>query len=309
MQRGYDLLGKQMEQTLEQMKNDRAGIDQLKLELEQVNSVLGELDRLGQLVEEANKLWVFFQKFIDEQAMDQVKNIRSPDVQLTPKITSLEWFARYAEYITPGTLTLGVQTFTNLFIGPNQDEMEAFKVLYHHQEAVPTCIQNLRNLKAKIDSDLIGVEMYDQNNTMLLMVLEPLLNNDLCLDMTLKLNGMIELCRVMMEQPLPSELKGKVEPVDFSAKYVNSAYKMVLRCLVKCTRSERGVVEFLANSAWIIRMLSMLDEWKDEENMLMVLGIVRNTFKNESTFDKIAAEFPNMGNYIMATCSENLDSF
>lgn len=151
--------------------------------------------------------------------------------------------------------------------------------------------------------------MYDQNNTMLLMVLEPLLNNDLCLDMTLKLNGMIELCRVMMEQPLPSELKGKVEPVDFSAKFVNSAYKMVLRCLVKCTRSERGVVEFLANSAWIIRVLSMLDEWKDEENMLMVLGIVRNTFRNESTFDKVAAEFPNMGNYIMATCSENLDSF
>ena len=70
--------------------------------------MLGELDRLGQLVEEANKLWVFFQKFIDEQAMDQVKNIRSPDVQLTPKITSLEWFARYAEDITPGTLTLGV---------------------------------------------------------------------------------------------------------------------------------------------------------------------------------------------------------
>ena len=94
--------------------------------------MLGELDRLGQLVEEANKLWVFFQKFIDEQAMDQVKNIRSADVQLTPKITSLEWFARYAEYITPGTLTLGVQTFTNLFTGPNQAEMEAFKVLYHH---------------------------------------------------------------------------------------------------------------------------------------------------------------------------------
>ena len=238
-----------------------------------------------------------------------MKNIRSPDVQLTPKITSLEWFARYAEYITPGTLTLGVQTFANLFTGPNQAELEAFKVLYHHQEAVPTCIQKIRNLKMKIDSDLIGVDMYDQNNTMLLMVLEPLLQNDLCLDMTLKLNGMIELCRIMMEQPLPSELKGKVDLVDFSEKHVNQAYKMVLRCLAKSTRSERGVVEFLANSAWIIRALSMLDEWKNEENMLMVLGIVRNTFKNESTFDRVAAEFPNMGNYMMATCSENLESF
>lgn len=47
MQKGYDLLGKQMETTLESVKNDRAGIDQLKLELEQVNSVLEELDRLG----------------------------------------------------------------------------------------------------------------------------------------------------------------------------------------------------------------------------------------------------------------------
>lgn len=49
--------------------------------------------------------------------------------------------------------------------------------------------------------------MYDQNNTMLLMVLEPLLLNDLCLDMTLKLNGMIEVCRIMCEQPLISEMK------------------------------------------------------------------------------------------------------
>lgn len=84
---------------------------------------------------------------------------------------------------------------------------------------------------------------------------------------------------------------------------------MVLRCLVKCTRSERGVVEFLANTAWIIRALSMLDEWKNEENMIMVLAIVRNSFKNESTYDKVASEFPNMGNYMMATCSENLESF
>ena len=143
------------------------------------------------------------------------------------------------------------------------------------------------------------------------MVLEPLLSNDLCLDMTLKINGMIELCRIVMEQPLPSELKVKVKVdlANFSSNFVNSAYKMALRCLVKCTRSERGVVEFLANSAWIVRVLSMLDEWKNEENIVLVLNIVRNTFKNESTYDKLAEEFPNMGNYLLATCSDNSDSF
>jgi len=87
---------------------------------------------------------------------------------------------------------------------------------------------------------------------------------------------------------LPSELKDKVSDLNnFSTNYVNTAYRMALRCLVKCTRSERGVVEFLANSAWIIRILSMLDEWKNEEIMVLVLNIVRNTFKNESTYDKL----------------------
>lgn len=73
-----------------------------------MSSVISELDRIGQLVEEANKLWVFFQKFIDEQAVDQIKNIRSPDVQLTPKISSMEWFARYSEFISPNILQQGV---------------------------------------------------------------------------------------------------------------------------------------------------------------------------------------------------------
>ena len=113
-----------------------------------------------------------------------------------------------------------------------------------------------------------------------------------------------------MEQPLPSELKGKVgEPFDFSTNYVNSAYKMTLRCLAKCTRSERGVVEFLANSAWLIRLFSILDEWKNEEIMVLILSIARNTFKNESTYDKLAEEYPNMGNYLLAMCYEHQESF
>ena len=69
----------------------------------------------------------------------------------------------------------------------------------HHQEGIPTCLQALRNLKAKITQDLMDIETYDQNNSMLLMVLEPLLINDLSHDMSLKLNGITDLCRIMME--------------------------------------------------------------------------------------------------------------
>ena len=45
----------------------------------------------------------------------------------------------------------------------------------------------------------MDIETYDQNNAMLLMVLEPLLINDLNHDMSLKLNGEVDMCRIMME--------------------------------------------------------------------------------------------------------------
>jgi hypothetical protein len=44
---------------------------------------------------------------------------------------------------------------------------------------------------------------------MLLMTLEPLIVNNLNLDMTLKLAGMNDICRIMMEQPVPSEVNTK----------------------------------------------------------------------------------------------------
>jgi len=86
---------------------------------------------------------------------------------------------------------------------------------------------------------------------MLLMVLEPLLINDLNHEMAMKLNGMIDLCRIMMEQPLPSE----IPDFEYSPKFVNTSFKYNLRCLAASVRNEMGVVEFLANSKWINRLL------------------------------------------------------
>ncbi len=56
---------------------------QTKKEMDTIKAALTEMDRLGHLVEEANKLWIFFQKFIDEQGIDQLKIIRSADTEIT----------------------------------------------------------------------------------------------------------------------------------------------------------------------------------------------------------------------------------
>lgn len=72
--------------------------------------------------------------------MDQVKNIRSQDVGITSKITSLEWFARYSEYITPDTLVMGVKAFKEIYGGNDPTEMNTYMAHLHHQEAIPTCV-------------------------------------------------------------------------------------------------------------------------------------------------------------------------
>ena len=115
-------------------------MDKLKLEMANIKSSLGELDRLGRLIEEANKLWVFFQKFIDEQAMDHVKYIRSFDCTLTEKMFSLEWFARYVEFITPDTLIMAVNSFKDIYSGNDRELSKLFTEHTHHQEGIPTVL-------------------------------------------------------------------------------------------------------------------------------------------------------------------------
>lgn len=57
--------------------------------------------KLNQIIEESNKLWAFFQKFIDEHAIDRMKTIRSKENTLADKVNAMDWLARYAEFITP----------------------------------------------------------------------------------------------------------------------------------------------------------------------------------------------------------------
>ena len=66
-----------------------------------IEDFLNNNQKLNSLVEEANKLWTFFQKFIDEHSVDRIKIIRSKDNSITDKINAMDWLARYAEFITP----------------------------------------------------------------------------------------------------------------------------------------------------------------------------------------------------------------
>jgi hypothetical protein len=52
-------------------------------------------------VSELDNIWMFFQKFIDEQGNDIIKIIRGNCFTMLEKLNAMEWMARYVEFVTP----------------------------------------------------------------------------------------------------------------------------------------------------------------------------------------------------------------
>ena len=55
--------------------------------------------KLDAIIEEANNLYSFIQKYIDESAVDRIKLLRSPDVTLKDKMGIMDWLARNSDFL------------------------------------------------------------------------------------------------------------------------------------------------------------------------------------------------------------------
>jgi len=99
----------------------------------------------------------------------------------------MDWLARYAEFLTPDQITSVVLSFKDIYTGPNQDLSEAYVAHKHNSESIPTIVQMIRSIKMKKSTLAVDDETFDQNLTILLSILEPLLINDQNLDTLFKL--------------------------------------------------------------------------------------------------------------------------
>ena len=66
---------------------------------------------------------------------------------------------------------------------------------------------------------------------MLLMILDPILINEKNLLELQQLTGTEDIAKLMMEQPMPSEIDNP-DDWDYSKKYVNTSFRYVLKCLL-----------------------------------------------------------------------------
>eukprot|EP00347_Sterkiella_histriomuscorum_P015644 403356242 len=287
------------EAEIARLKNDIVGnLDSVR----KMEDFLNNNSKLNSLVEEANKLWTFFQKFIDEHSVDRIKIIRSRDNSLTDKINAMDWLARYAEFVTPDQISNVVMAFKDLYSGPDAQLRDSFINHKHNSEAIPTVVQMLRNLRSKRNTIALDEETFDQNMSILLSILEPLLINDQNLETFFKLQVVPDLCQLLYEQPLPSEnaMSG--------AKVFRQHFKYAIRCITSCLRNELGVQEVMKNDTYFKRVLRILEEFQEEEIVANSSKILRLILRDDVFYDRVVMAYSQIGNFLLQLMNQHFYS-
>lgn len=157
-----------------------------------------------------DNVWLFFQRFVDEQGNDQIKVIRGPSYSILEKMNSLEWLARYSEFLSPDNIVMASNIFRQQFTGVNSGNLSsnAFTKYEHTSEAIPTIIQKIRSKNSELAARGMTFGQYVEANTLLLMVLDPLLVNDDNLDMMVRIDALDTIGQILLAQRLPNDKEG-----------------------------------------------------------------------------------------------------
>ena len=145
---------------------------------------------------------------------------------------------------------------------------------------MPTVVQMVRTLRQRKLTVNVDEETFDQNMSILLSILEPLLINDNNLETFFKLGMARDLCELMYEQPLPSENQ--------SGNVYRQYFKYAIRCITSCLRNETGVNEVMKNEVYFKRSLRILEEFQEEEVVANTSKIIRLILRDDIYYDKIS---------------------
>lgn len=135
------------------------------------------------MVDEVNQLWSFTQRFIDEQVIDAINIIKSPDYAFKEKMNEMEWLARNAEFLSPDSITKCLMAFKELYNTDNMPAKNAYINSKHTSSAIITVVHLIEHTKM-LNRD----EETMSRLAILISILEPLLINDMNLEKALNTN-------------------------------------------------------------------------------------------------------------------------
>lgn len=67
------------------------------------------------MIDEVNQLWSFIQRYIDEQSVDMINDVKSVDLSIREKMNRMDWLARNAEFLSPDSITKCLIGFKELY--------------------------------------------------------------------------------------------------------------------------------------------------------------------------------------------------
>ena len=246
------------------------------------------------------ELWAFYSRFLEEQANDKIKVVRSRgDNTLAAKLEAMEWMSRYLTFVPSSSVQAINREFKKEFMtaqpGPQRQAMAT--LTGHASEGVATVVTQLRNLKRQMEREPaeIDVHAYDQQNALQCSILENILLNNQNVKQLTEMRGLADLARLMQEQPLASELDGEFE---YNSQFVNQSFKPALKCIMQSVRDEKAILEFMVDPAWMERWLQVAEEFSDEEVTITVLRALKLIFRSDQAFDKLTGGYPSMGEFI-----------
>jgi len=119
----------QLEEYRKVMVQQANHIAQLNTEIIELRGILSEyrgvkeaVERMQGVIDHVKSLFSFYMQFINEQANDKIKLVRSgQDNTIESKLEAMEWMARYITYVSPNMVQQITDEFKTVFMtnGPS----------------------------------------------------------------------------------------------------------------------------------------------------------------------------------------------
>ena len=256
-------------------------------------------------------------------------------------MNSLEWLARYSEFLSPDNIVMASNIFRQQFAGttPGNLSSNAFTKYEHTSEAIPTIIQKIRSKNSELAARGMTFGQYVEANTLLLMVLDPLLINDDNLDMMVRIDALDTIGQILLAQRLPNDkpggrdgdkkdelgrlqaaegdksmlsFVGVLETSDWLDEHdsvqIMSCFRPVLIIINSYLRSEVAISAFMKKSSYLRKILMIAEDIDDHLSVFECIKVFRTVLRYDFSMELCMTRFPNTLNFLIFMLQKYQDS-
>lgn len=146
-------------------------------------------EHLRTFSEELDEISLFIQRFADAHVYDQIRVIKDPDTNIKSKMDTLDWLARYSEFISTDSVSNCLKEFKELYSNDNPKVRNEYISSRNHSLAVMNILQQIEHT-TKLDPS----DDTDYKISLLYSILEPLLINNFNLEKAIDM----EICKLII---------------------------------------------------------------------------------------------------------------